>query len=139
MKRISWFLATVLVALALGLSACNMDATVVSQNLSKAADQFEINRRVVFYNGITDKYMLLIEGRCSLDFGHLRDTVTCKTGPTAYKKHYMGKADNLAVFAEQLKDIEVSAYHYRVVFKPQSIIPDMDARVSGGELLRDRH
>jgi len=35
------------------LTGCN-DAQVASSNLVKAADNFEINRRVVFFNGITD-------------------------------------------------------------------------------------
>ena len=48
-----------------GLTACT-DAEIASQNLSKAADMFEIQRRIVFYNGITDSYMLTIEGYCSL-------------------------------------------------------------------------
>jgi len=30
------------------------DATVVSDNISKAADNFEVNRRIVMFNGITD-------------------------------------------------------------------------------------
>ena len=49
------------------LAGCQRDAQVASWNLSKAADNFEINRRVVFYNGITDSYMLTIEGRCSIE------------------------------------------------------------------------
>ena len=52
-------------ALTMGQSGCATDADVASHNLSKAADQFEIHRRVVFYNGITDTYMLNIEGACS--------------------------------------------------------------------------
>lgn len=54
-----------LLALSLSLSACT-DADIASSNLSKAADNFEVNRRVVFYNGITGEYMLSIEGLCSL-------------------------------------------------------------------------
>ena len=43
----------ILVALmSAALSGCN-DADVASANVSKAADQFEVNRRIVFYNGIT--------------------------------------------------------------------------------------
>lgn len=55
-----------LVAVLTGLSACSSDADVVSKNISKAADQFEIQRRIVFFNGITDTYLMTIEGRCSL-------------------------------------------------------------------------
>lgn len=48
----------------LALAGCSSDADVASDNLSKAAEQFEVNRRIVFFNGITDKYLLTIEGRC---------------------------------------------------------------------------
>jgi hypothetical protein len=43
-----------LVAVIGALAACS-DADVASSNISKAADNFEINRRVVFYNGITER------------------------------------------------------------------------------------
>lgn len=120
----------------LAVTACD-DATVASHNLSKAADMFEINRRVVFYNGITGDYLLSLEGRCSI-YSDNRDRqleVVCKTGPNAYKKHFLGLSDNVTYFAEQLANIDVSAYHYRVIFKPQAIIPDVDARGDEGELL----
>ncbi len=62
-------LLLVLALAPLGLTACGpSDADVASKNLSKAAEQFEIERRVVFFNGITDKYLLLIEGRCSIEY-----------------------------------------------------------------------
>lgn len=110
------------------LAGCNSDAHVASRNLSKAADMFEINRRVVFYNGITGEYMLSIEGRCSLGSGSATNsvTVTCKTGDDAYKKHFLGLSDNVTFFAEQLNSADVSVYHYRVIFKPQTILPDID-------------
>lgn len=138
MKRIA-FTTAALVSLAT-LTACN-DADVASRNLSKAADNFEINRRVVFYNGITADYILTIEGLCSLgnNDGPKELTVTCKTGPSEYKKHFLGLSDNVTFFAEQLDGANVSAYHYRVVFKPQTIIPDIDFRGDAGELMQNRN
>lgn len=123
------------------LAACERDAQIASRNLSNAADMFEIDRRIVFYNGITDSYMLTIEGRCSIkaDRADNQLEVTCKTGPEAYKKHFLGLSDNVTYFAEQTATASVSVYHYRVVFKPQTIIPEIDARGSGDELLRNRH
>jgi hypothetical protein len=112
------------------LGACT-DADIASENISKAADNFEIQRRVVFYNGITGGYILSIEGLCSLgnfDSGG-RLSVTCKTGPRAYKKHFLGLSDNVTFFAEQIDGVDVSTYHYRVVFKPQAIVPDIDVRI----------
>lgn len=118
-----------LTALGLGLAACN-DADVVSRNLSYAADMFEINRRVVFYNGITGDYMLTIEGLCSLGNHDAAGTlsVTCKTGPTSYKKHFLGLSDNVTFFVEQMEPVSASPYHYRVVFKPSVIIPDIEVK-----------
>ena len=124
-------------ALATGLSACVPDAEVASYNLSQAADMFEIDRRIVFYNGITDTYMLTIEGRCSIDKDNQDNQleVTCKVGRDQYKKHFLGISDNVTYFVEQLETADVSVYHYRVIFKPQSILPDVDFKGDMGELL----
>ncbi len=111
---------------ALPLAGCSSDADVASQNLSRAADQFEILRRIVFFNGITDTYMLELEGRCSIADDGNQLEVTCKTADDAYKKHFLGLSDNVTYFAEQLEGAEVGTYHYRVIFKPEVIVPDVD-------------
>lgn len=118
------------------LVGCSSDADVASRNLSQAADQFEIQRRIVFYNGINGDYILTIEGLCSLGSGRETNslTVTCKTGPTDYKKHFLGISDNVTFFAEQLGGSKVSTFHYRVIFKPQVIVPDVDFRGNTSEL-----
>ncbi|MCY3769913.1 MAG: hypothetical protein OXG56_11215 [Gammaproteobacteria bacterium] len=116
------------------LVGCSDDAKIASRNLSKSADNFEIDRRVVFYNGITDSYMLTIEGRCSIQDQVNQLEVTCKVGPDQYKKHFLGLSDNVTYFAEQLKTANVSVYHHRVTFKPQQIVPDIDFRGSAEEL-----
>ena len=127
--------AFLLLALPLLLTACEDDATVASRNLSKAADMFEIERRVIFYNGITSEYILVVEGRCSIEGGRGSQlSVTCKTGPDAYKKHFLGLSDNVTFFAEQMEAKDVSVYHYRVIFKPQTIVPDIDFRGDVGAL-----
>lgn len=122
-------LCAALAILLAGLAACT-DADIASTNLSKAADMFEVQRRIVFYNGITGEYMLTIEGLCSLGNNDKpRElSVTCKTGPKSFKKHFLGLSDNVTYFAEQMQAAEVSAYHYRVVFKPAAIVPDLDIR-----------
>ena len=116
------------------LAGCD-DAKIASRNLSKAADNFEITRRVIFYNGITGDYVLSLEGRCSIEDQGSQLEVTCKTGGDAYKKHFLGLSDNVTYFAEQLEARDVSVYHYRVVFKPQTILPDIDFRGETKELL----
>jgi hypothetical protein len=123
------FAALILVGLV--LAGCDTDATVASRNVSTAADQFEIDRRVVFFNGITDSYLLVIEGRCSIevDVGEYSDEqleVICKVGEGQFKKHFLGLSDNVSYFVEQLEPIEASTLHYRVIFKPETIVPDVD-------------
>jgi len=85
----------------------------------------------VFFNGITDKYLLTIEGRCSLGNrdSARRLSVTCKVAPGEYKKHFLGLSDNVSFFVEQTSSKSVSAYHYRVMFRPRQIVPDIDLDV----------
>lgn len=122
--------AALLTASALSLGGCDRDADVASRNLSAAADNFEINRRVVFYNGITGEYILQIEGLCSLGNSDTskRMSVTCKVGPASYKKHFLGLSDNVTFFAEQVDAAKTSVYFYRVVFKPSIILPAIEIR-----------
>lgn len=132
MKKTSRILATTLI-LSLGvagMTACSSDADVASENLSKDADNFKINRRIVFYNGITDKYILQIEGFCSLGNNDPagQRTVTCKVGEGQFKKHFLGLSDNVTYFAEQIDSANVSTQHYKVIFKPESIIPMPEVR-----------
>ena len=120
------------------LAGCS-DAIVASENLVQASDNFEINRRIVFFNGITDKYLLVIEGKCAVFGGKATNAeleVICKTGDEQYKKHFLGLSDNVAYFVEQIEPVGASAYHYRVIFKPQIIIPDVDLRVDTTDLPR---
>lgn len=114
----------------LAIAGCSTDARVASRNLAKSAEMFELERRIVFYNGITDKYILSVEGRCSINSTGATLAVTCKTGEDQYKKHHLGLSDNVTYFSEQLEPAEVSVYHYRVIFKPQSIIPNIDLEAS---------
>ena len=134
MKR--FVIAVVALASIMGLTACERDADVASRNLSLAADMFEINRRIIFYNGITDTYMLTIEGRCSIKDQTTQLEVTCKVSDEAYRKHFLGLSDNVTYFAEQLETTDVSVYHHRIIFKPQVIVPDIDFRGDASELVK---
>src|SRR3990167_10808619 len=123
MKKQIIILGCLMLAVVLGGAGCT-DADVASENLSTAADNFKINRRIVFYNGINGEYMLTIEGLCSLGNYDTNKqlSVTCKTGDMQYKKHFLGLSDNVTYFVEQIESKNVSAYHYKVIFKPSVII-----------------
>ena len=106
------------------------DADIASLNLSKAADNFEVTRRIVFYNGITGEYILKFEGLCSLgNSDKPREiSVTCKTGQGLYKKHFLGLSDNVTFIVEQVEPSKTDPYHYKVIYKPAAIIPDIDLK-----------
>lgn len=123
---VSLFSLCALIFIGVGCS----DADIASHNLSQDADNFKIERRIVFYNGITGDYMLSIEGRCSLGNSDPAKqlSVTCKTGENAYKKHFLGLSDNVTYFVEQIEARDVSVYNYKVIFKPSVIVPDIDLK-----------
>lgn len=115
---------TILTILTLS-SSCN-DAGVASRNIDKAADQFEIYRRVVFYNGITDKYILSVEGYISIQARERTLSVLVKTKDGAFLRHSLGLSHNVTYFSEQLKTINASSDNYRVIFKPKALIPTIE-------------
>lgn len=127
--------AAALIASAALLAGCSSEADIVSYNLGREAEDFKIERRIVFFNGITDEYLLTIEGRCSVETGDsaLANSleVTCRIGEDAYKKHFLGLSDNVSFFVEQLDPADVNEYHYKVFFRPQSIVPDIQMEVDG--------
>ena len=129
MKKIAAALLAVLV-----FAACETPADTVSHNLSKDAENFKINRRVVMFNGITDEYLLVIEGLCSIEDDGRQLEVTCKVAQDGYKKHFLGLSDNVSYFVEQGEPADVSEFHYRVTFRPQSIVPDVDFQGSTEDL-----
>lgn len=125
----------------LAASSCQPAADVASRNLSTAADNFEVPRRITFYNGITDQVVPVTEGFCSL--GN-RDTdrrmsVTCKTGPSRFIKNFLGLSDNVFFVSEQLEDVNASEFHYRLVFRPQALIPDVDFQSSAEEITTNQN
>jgi len=132
-------IAAVASTLAFVTTGCfESDADVASKNLSKAAEQFEIPRRIIMFNGITDKYLLVIEGYCSVETsdsglsGALETTCKVKhNGRTGYKKAFFGLSDNVSYLVEQMEPAQVSTTRYRVIFKPESIVPNFDRPGAG--------
>jgi len=128
-------------AMIFGLAACEPPANIASRNISLAADNFEVARRITFYNGITDNVILVTEGFCSLGNNDTerRMSVTCKTGPNSYVKNFLGLSDNVFFVSEQLEDVNASEFHYRVMFRPQALIPDIDFQGSVNELTTNQN
>ncbi len=134
MKKINWkslgYMVAVGALLGTGLSACTSNADQQAENLSTAAENFELQRHIVVINGITDKYILEAVGKCSVEsaesaLGPNSLQVVCRIGPNEYEKHYAGLSDNTTYFVQQLEPVDSSNYHRRIIFKPETLIPDL--------------
>jgi hypothetical protein len=116
-------------AVAVALTACGSNADVVSDNISKEAEKFQVQRKIIGINGITDKVLFEVEGKCSLEYGESMDRtldVICKHGPDDYRKHYVGMSDNVSFISTQVDGIDVSEYRTKIILKPENLVPDID-------------
>lgn len=128
MKRIFLILVAI-AALALGLAACGSNADKANENLAKLCERFECQRKILAINGVTDKVLLEVEGRCSLEQnGALPRNleIICKHGPDDYRKHFVGLSDNVTWTSTQLEGLDVSEYRTKFTFRPENIVPDLD-------------
>ena len=132
MKKIKYLLLIALAATL--LTGCPDDATVAKSNMTKAADNFELDRRIIFYNTWTGENVLIVEGKCSIEYGNNRTSYICKMGDNKYVRNFVGKSGQITTIVEQMKSVGVNVYHFRRTFKPQSIIPDIDFRGSSSSL-----
>lgn len=109
-------------------SGCDTDADVASQNISTASEQFQIARRIVVINTITDKYLMTVEGKCSLEYydGPPKTEIICKLNDGTLVKHVVQRSDNVVVMVEQTTGTKVSTDQYTVIFKPEALVPNFD-------------
>ena len=115
---------------ALSLAACTTDADQASDNIDTAAEQFEINRHIVFYNGITDDVFLEVYGFCSYENQGVEIEIICRDegpgGVEGFSNHSFGLSDNVTYLVEQVEPVDVSTTRPRIIFKPEALIPNVD-------------
>ena len=126
-------IAAVVIALGLmfGATACAPESKVISENISKEADSFNVQRKITVLNTRTDKFMFYAEGRCSVERDNGWLIAICRHAENEYRKHLIGPATDAFPMVEQLDAIDVSRYHTLIVMRPEGIIPDLQLR--GGQ------
>lgn len=130
MKRIVALVGSGLVAAAV-LSGCTSAADSANENLSKAADNFEVPRRIVGINGITDKVLFSVEGFCSITNDGKKLDVICKVSKDGtVERTTLGLSDNVTYVSTQLSGVKVDLFRPRIIFRPETIIPNIDLSVS---------
>lgn len=120
---------------ALGAGCGDSNADKANDNLGKECEKFNCQRRIVGINGITDKILFDVEGRCSIETNSALNgalELICKQGPNDYRKHFIGSADNVTFVSTQLKGLDVSEYRTKFIIRPESIVPDLDLVTGDG-------
>lgn len=130
MKRTIGFVSAGLVALAV-LTGCTSAADQANQNLSQAADNFEVPRRIVGINGITDKVLFSVEGFCSITNDGKKLDVICKVDPSgAVERTTLGLSDNVTYVSTQMGGVKVNLFRPRIIFRPETIVPNFELSTS---------
>lgn len=123
-KILALMLALILVIGALTLCSCSA-ATNVNHNLSVSADNFEVLRKITVYNARTDLIVMEMEGYMSLSNNSTNElVVTCKTGPSEYKKNFVYLNEYVIYVVEDMDTTDTDPYHYKIKF--YTARPDID-------------
>ena len=97
----------------------------VNHNLSQAADNFQVVRKITVYNARTDLIVMEMEGYMSLHNSATNElVVTCMTGPSQYKKNYIYLNEYVIYVVEDITGTTTDPYHYKVHF--YTALPDID-------------
>ena len=123
MKKIIAVLLAIMV-MATCLVGCT-EADNVNHNLSQAADNFQVTRKITVYNARTDLIIMEMEGAMSLSNNTTNElVVTCMTGPNQYKKNYIYLNDYVIYVVEDITGTVTDPYHYKIHF--YTAMPDID-------------
>lgn len=128
MKRIALTLAVT--ATALTMTGCTSAADRANDNLTRAAENFEVPRRIVGINGITDQVLFSVEGFCSYETDGDVFEAICKEPDGKITRTTMGLSDNVTFVSTQLEGVKVSTFRSRIIFRPETIIPNFDLSTS---------
>ena len=120
MKRI---IAIILAALICASLAGCTEAQKVSANISKEADLFNVQRRITVWNTRTDKLLLEVIGRFSVQQSSGDVDIIMEVAPGQYKKHFVGLNQWTTYVVEDINGAFVDPYHYEINFLPDMILP----------------
>lgn len=116
--------------LASGLTGCMSAADTANENLSKAAENFEVPRRIVGINGITDQALFEVTGFCSYETENGNFEAICKNPDGTISRTTMRLSDNVTFVSTQLAGSNVSVFRPRVIFRPETVVPNFDLSTS---------
>ena len=129
---------TLLILATLILSGCALEreAQRVSYNVSKEADNFNVVRRVTVINTRTDKCILQMTGKISIEdvTNGIAVLVEIDKAKQIYQKHYIYLNEWTMYTVEDVSGVNVSPYAYEIEFMPQTLMP---VKITANELKED--
>lgn len=135
MKKL-FAIVAVVVMLMVSMTGCIDQSTIVSHNVSKEADNFNVMRRLTVINTRTDKCLLQMTGKISIEdvTDGIAVLVEVDRDKGIYQKHWVYLNENTMYTVEDLNGVGVSKYAYELEFMPQELVP---VRITANELSQD--
>lgn len=118
MKRKITLLLTLLI-ICVSLVGCS-EASQVSYNVSKEANNFNVTRKITVVNIRSDKVLFEMIGTFSLSNSSADELeVICQTGENEFKKHYIYLNEWTSYVVEDISGADVDKYHYELNILPE--------------------
>lgn len=96
------------------------EATKVSTNISKEADNFNVTRKLTVINARTDSVLLELIGTFALKNNSTKELeVIIETEEGKYQKDYVYLNEYTMYVVEDLSNSDVDKYHYEINFLPE--------------------
>lgn len=137
MKKIFTFIITAvaIAVIVLSLTGCR-EANRVSYNISKEADNFNVTRRLTVINSRSDKCVLQMTGKMSIEdvTDGIAVLVELDREKGIYQKHYIYLNEWTMYTVEDVSGVGVSKYAYELEFMPQTLVP---VRLTANEIKQD--
>lgn len=134
-KTVKKTLCLIIIALiALALCGCR-ESEIVSRNVSKEADSFNVVRRITVFNIRTDTVLMQMTGYFALQNNSTNElVVVAEIEKGTYQKHFVYLNEYTMYTVEDLTGAEVSPYRYELEFLPTFLAP---VKITTNEIAED--
>lgn len=126
MRKSRVFILLGIILALLFTAGCTSAADKANQNLTKAAENFEVPRRITAINGITDKPLFVVEGFCSYEHDGRIFEAICKQPDNSIERTTLYLSDNVTFVSTQIGGVKVDLFRSRIIFRPENIVPNFD-------------
>lgn len=129
-------LLSIVLCILIMVSLCGCrEASIVSHNVSKEADNFNVMRRITVFNIRTDTVLMQMTGYFALQNNSTKELVViAEVEKGVYQKHFIYLNDYTMYTVEDLNGAKVSAYSYELEFLPTVLRP---VKITANEIIED--